>query len=59
MTRIRSLEGIEDLYDLSEICRKAEEPIFLTKSGEGVMAVMSIKVYDRLLEQASRETIRT
>jgi len=32
---------------VSEICHKEQEPIFLTKNGQGDLVVMSIELYER------------
>ncbi|MDR1972639.1 MAG: type II toxin-antitoxin system prevent-host-death family antitoxin [Treponema sp.] len=33
---------------MSEFCHKYREPIFITKNGEGDLAVMSIETYEEL-----------
>ena len=35
------------LYEISELCKKTEEPVFLTKNGEGDLVVMDIETYNR------------
>jgi len=35
---------------ISELCKKRQEPVFLTKNGEGDLVVMSIETY-RLREE--------
>ena len=55
MTRILAIEGVEDLFELNELCRKASEPIFLTKNGYGAMVAMPIQTYDRLTEQPKKD----
>lgn len=57
MTRILAIEGMEDLFELNELCRKASESVFLTKNGYGAMVAMSIQTYDRLTEQSKKDLI--
>ena len=33
--------------EIADMCRKTEEPIFLTKNGEGDLVVMDIETYNR------------
>ena len=39
--------------EISEFCRSAREPVFITKNGVGDMVVMSIEMYER--QQAQLE----
>lgn len=45
---IRPSAAIRQNYnEIAELCRKTEEPIFLTKNGEGDLVVMDIDTYNR------------
>ena len=45
---IRPSAAIRQNYnEIAEMCRKTEEPIFLTKNGEGDLVVMDIETYNR------------
>ncbi len=33
--------------EISEICHKEQEPVFITKNGEGDMVVMSMALYEQ------------
>lgn len=45
---IRPSAAIRQNYnEIAELCRKTEEPIFLTKNGEGDLVVMDIETYNR------------
>lgn len=45
---IRPSAAIRQNYnEIAEICRKTEEPVFLTKNGEGDLVVMDIETYNR------------
>jgi prevent-host-death family protein len=37
--------------ELSRLCHSSEEPIFITKNGEGDMVLMSLASYERLQGQ--------
>lgn len=51
-TIIRSSTEIRQNYnDISNLCKEVQEPIFLTKNGEGDLVVMDINTYDRLTAQ--------
>lgn len=36
-----------DYNSISEICKKENQPVFLTKNGEGDLVVMSMKAYSQ------------
>ena len=45
---IRPSAAIRQNYnEIAEMCRKTEEPVFLTKNGEGDLVVMDIETYNR------------
>ena len=45
---IRPSAAIRQNYnEIADMCRKTEEPIFLTKNGEGDLVVMDIETYSR------------
>lgn len=45
---IRPSAAIRQNYnEIAEQCRKTEEPVFLTKNGEGDLVVMDIGTYNR------------
>ncbi len=45
---IRPSAAIRQNYnEIAELCRKTEEPIFLTKNGEGDLVVMDIETYEK------------
>ena len=37
----------QNYNEISELCKKTKEPVFLTKNGEGDLVVMDIKTYTR------------
>lgn len=45
---IRPSAAIRQNYnEIAEMCRKTEEPVFLTKNGEGDLVVMDIETFNR------------
>ena len=49
MPRIQSSTDLRNNYnDISTFCRESREPVFITKNGQGDMAVMSMEVYEML-----------
>jgi len=49
MPNIRPSADLRNKYnDISEFCHKHREPVFITKNGQGDLAVMSIDAYDEL-----------
>jgi len=65
MPVIRKSADLRNSYsDISDFCHKYREPVFITKNGEGDLAVMSIETYEaitgrqrlyRLLEEADND----
>ena len=45
---IRPSAAIRQNYnEIADMCKKTEEPVFLTKNGEGDLVVMDIQTYNR------------
>jgi len=49
MPQIRPITDLRNTNEISEICHKHSEPIFITKNGYGDLVVMSIETYERQL----------
>jgi len=47
MPKIMPITVLRDTNEISDTCRKLNEPIFITKNGHGDMVVMSIETYER------------
>ena len=54
MPQIIPIKDLKNTAEVSELCRKLAEPIFVTKNGYGDMVVMSMEVYE---EQMNRNRI--
>ena len=50
MPSIRPSSDLRNKYnEISEFCHKYMEPVFITKNGQGDLAVMSIETYEKLV----------
>jgi prevent-host-death family protein len=57
MPTIRPISDLRNkAQEISAICHKSDEPVFITKNGEGDLVVMSIAAYER--DQARLELYR-
>jgi prevent-host-death family protein len=49
MPTIRPSSDLRNSYsEISELCHRYTEPVFITKNGQGDLAVMSIETYELL-----------
>lgn len=49
MPNIKSSTDLRNSYNsISAYCRESREPVFITKNGQGDLAVMSIEVYEEI-----------
>ena len=46
MPVIVPIRDLKDTNGISELCKKTNEPIFVTKNGYGEMVIMSIETFD-------------
>ena len=49
MLEIRPIKDLRNTTEISELCHKAKEPIFITKNGYGDLVIMSMETYERKL----------
>ncbi len=50
MPSIRPSSDLRNNYnEISRFCHKYSEPVYITKNGQGDLAVMSIETYERLV----------
>ena len=58
MPQIMPIKDLKDTSYISEMCHKAEEPIYITKNGYGDMVIMSMALFEeRLAQLEMREKI--
>lgn len=48
MPQIVPIKDLKDTSYISELCHKAEEPIYITKNGYGDMVMMSMELFESL-----------
>lgn len=53
MPQIIPIKDLKNTSEISEMCHKAEGPIFVTKNGYGDMVIMSIENYENTLQRFS------
>lgn len=49
MPRIIPIRDLKNTNQISQMCRDATEPIYITKNGYGDMVIMSVKMYEEKL----------
>ena len=54
MPNIKSSTDLRNSYNaISTFCHESREPVFITKNGQGDLAVMSIEVYEEITRKHS------
>lgn len=51
MPHIIPIKDLKNTSEISEMCHKTEEPIYVTKNGYGDMVIMSMEVYELTMKQ--------
>lgn len=51
MPQIIPIKELKNTSEISDMCHKAEEPIFVTKNGYGDMVIMSMEIYETMLKR--------
>lgn len=49
MPQILPIKDLRNTSEISELCHKKAEPVFITKNGYGDMVVMSMETYEKQL----------
>ena len=47
MPQIIPIRDLKKTGELSEMCKTAQEPVFITKNGYGDMVIMSMETYEK------------
>ena len=50
MPQIIPIKDLKNTSDISEMCHRTDEPIYVTKNGYGDMVVMSIEAYEARMQ---------
>ena len=53
MPQIIPIKDLKNTSKISDMCHKAEEPIYITKNGYGDMVIMSVENYEHTMRQLS------
>lgn len=49
MPEIRPIKDLRNTTEISELCHRIKEPVFITKNGYGDLVVMSMETYEQSL----------
>lgn len=47
MPQIIPIKDLKNTAEISEMCHKSKEPIYITRNGYGDMVIMSMEVYEK------------
>ena len=53
MPRIIPIKDLKNTSEISDMCHKSEEPIYITKNGYGDMVIMSMEIYESAMRRLS------
>lgn len=53
MPQIIPIKDLKNTSEISDMCHKANEPIYITKNGYGDMVIMSMEIYENTIRQLS------
>lgn len=51
MPQIIPIKDLKNTSEISDLCHKAQEPIYITKNGYGDMVIMSMETYEKTIRQ--------
>ena len=51
MPQIIPIKGLKNTSEISDLCHKSDEPIYITKNGYGDMVIMSMEIYESTMRQ--------
>ncbi|MBQ4522234.1 MAG: type II toxin-antitoxin system Phd/YefM family antitoxin [Lachnospiraceae bacterium] len=51
MPQIIPIKDLKNTSEISELCHKSEEPIYITKNGYGDLVIMSMDIYEQTMKQ--------
>lgn len=52
MPQIIPIKDLKNTSEISELCHKSDEPIFITKNGYGDMVIMSIESFENSMKRS-------
>lgn len=51
MPQIIPIKDLKNTSEISDLCHKSQEPIYITKNGYGDMVIMSMDIYESTMKQ--------
>ncbi len=51
MPQIIPIKDLKNTSEISDMCHKSNEPIYITKNGYGDMVIMSMEIYESAMRQ--------
>lgn len=51
MSQIIPIKDLKNTSEISDMCHKSDEPIYITKNGYGDMVIMSMEIYESAMRQ--------
>ena len=51
MPQIIPIKELKNTSEISELCHKSDEPIYITKNGYGDLVIMSIESFENTMKQ--------
>ena len=56
MPKIIPIKELKNTSEISEMCHKSDEPVYVTKNGYGDMVIMSMRTYEEQLARLNMYT---
>lgn len=53
MPQIIPIKELKNTSEISDLCHKSEEPVYITKNGYGDMVIMSMEIYESIMHRLS------
>lgn len=53
MPQIIPIKELKNTSEISDLCHRSENPIYITKNGYGDMVIMSMETYERTMNRMS------
>ncbi len=53
MPQIIPIKDLKNTSEISDMCHKSKEPIYITKNGYGDMVIMSMEIYESAMRRLS------
>lgn len=51
MPQIIPIKDLKNTSEISDMCHKTDEPVFITKNGYGDMVIMSMETYENAMQR--------